>query len=73
MKLKQVSLVTVPTISNVNIVNFIFREPHDEYWKLSHHENLTRMRLKLEPNLYHDPHTTAANLRDNTVSNLNTR
>ena len=26
------------------------------------------MRLKLEPSLYHDPHTTASNLRDNTAN-----
>lgn len=26
------------------------------------------MRLKLEPSLYHDPHTAASNLRDNAVS-----
>ena len=26
------------------------------------------MRLKLEPDLYHDPHTAAANMRDNTTS-----
>lgn len=29
------------------------------------------MRLKLEPSLYHDPHTGAANLRDNTANNTN--
>lgn len=34
---------------------------------MSRHENTSRMRLKLEPSLYHDPHTAAANLRDNTV------
>lgn len=26
------------------------------------------MRLKLEPSLYHEPHTAAANLRDNTAN-----
>lgn len=36
---------------------------------LSHHENPARMRLKLEPSLYHDPHTAASNLRDNTTIN----
>lgn len=40
----------------------------DEFYHLSRHENPARMRLKLEPSLYHDPHTAAANLRDNTVS-----
>nr|XP_040227141.2 neurobeachin-like protein 1 isoform X2 [Anopheles coluzzii] len=40
----------------------------EEYWRLSHHENVARMRLKLEPDLYHDPHTAAANMRDNTTS-----
>uniref|UniRef100_A0A336KCC2 CSON006833 protein n=1 Tax=Culicoides sonorensis TaxID=179676 RepID=A0A336KCC2_CULSO len=49
------------------------KEPIEEYWKLSHHENLARMRLKLEPNLYHDPHTAAANLRDNTAQLSATR
>lgn len=38
----------------------------DEYYRLSHHENPARMRLKLEPSLSHDAHTAAANLRDNT-------
>ncbi|XP_049530577.1 neurobeachin-like protein 1 isoform X2 [Anopheles darlingi] len=45
----------------------------DEYWRLSHHENAARMRLKLEPDLYHDPHTAAANLRDNTTSTSQSR
>lgn len=40
----------------------------EEFWRLSHHENPARMRLKLEPSLYHDPHTGAANLRDNTAN-----
>lgn len=40
----------------------------DEFYHLSHHENPSRMRLKLEPSLYHDPHTAASNLRDNTAS-----
>lgn len=31
------------------------------------------MRLKLEPSLYHDAHTAAANLRDNTVSSSDVR
>lgn len=35
---------------------------------MSRHENPARMRLKLEPSLYHDPHTAASNLRDNTAS-----
>lgn len=34
---------------------------------------MSRMRLKLEPNLYHDPHTAAANLRDNTASTSTAR
>uniref|UniRef100_A0AAG5CUG9 DUF4704 domain-containing protein n=1 Tax=Anopheles atroparvus TaxID=41427 RepID=A0AAG5CUG9_ANOAO len=45
----------------------------NEYWRLSHHENVARMRLKLEPDLYHDPHTAAANLRDNTASTSQSR
>ncbi|XP_058062662.1 neurobeachin-like protein 1 isoform X2 [Anopheles bellator] len=45
----------------------------EEYWRLSHHENVARMRLKLEPDLYHDPHTAAANLRDNTTSTAHSR
>ncbi|KAF4521974.1 hypothetical protein B566_EDAN012523, partial [Ephemera danica] len=39
-----------------------------EHWKLSHRENVSRMRLKLVPNLTFDPHTEASNLRDNTAS-----
>lgn len=35
---------------------------------MSQHENPARMRLKLEPSLYHDPHMAASNLRDNTAS-----
>lgn len=31
------------------------------------------MRLKLEPLLYHDPHTNAANLRDNTANTADDR
>ncbi|KAE8751118.1 hypothetical protein FOCC_FOCC002203 [Frankliniella occidentalis] len=33
---------------------------------MSHHENYSRMRLKLCPNLGFNPHTDASNLRDNT-------
>ncbi|XP_031626139.1 neurobeachin-like protein 1 isoform X2 [Contarinia nasturtii] len=40
----------------------------DEFYHLSKHENPSRMRLKLEPSLYHDAHTAASNLRDNTAS-----
>ncbi|XP_068086135.1 neurobeachin-like protein 1 [Anabrus simplex] len=39
--------------------------PIDRHWKLSHHENFSRMRLKLCPNFKFDPHTDASNLRDN--------
>uniref|UniRef100_A0A1B0CP51 Putative lysosomal trafficking regulator lyst n=1 Tax=Lutzomyia longipalpis TaxID=7200 RepID=A0A1B0CP51_LUTLO len=34
---------------------------------LLNRENFNRMRMKLDPNLYHNPHTMAANLRDNTT------
>ncbi|XP_055373526.1 neurobeachin-like protein 1 isoform X2 [Condylostylus longicornis] len=37
----------------------------EEFWKLSNHENTSRMRLKLEPQLYPNQHEDAANLRDN--------
>lgn len=48
---------------------FSFRSiKKDEFYHLSRHENPARMRLKLEPSLYHDPHTSASNLRDNTAS-----
>lgn len=40
----------------------------EEFWRLSHHENIARMRLKLEPDLNHDPHVAASNLRDNTTT-----
>ncbi|XP_058454329.1 neurobeachin-like protein 1 isoform X1 [Malaya genurostris] len=40
----------------------------EEFWRLSHHENGVRMRLKLEPDFNHDPHTAASNMRDNTTS-----
>ncbi|XP_021704634.1 neurobeachin-like protein 1 isoform X1 [Aedes aegypti] len=45
----------------------------EEYWRLSHHENNVRMRLKLEPDLNHDPHTAASNMRDNTTSTSQTQ
>lgn len=45
----------------------MLRIKKDEYYILSHHENPARMRLKLEPSLYHDPHIAASNLRDNTA------
>ncbi|XP_055695703.1 neurobeachin-like protein 1 [Lutzomyia longipalpis] len=38
-----------------------------DHWKLLNRENFNRMRMKLDPNLYHNPHTMAANLRDNTT------
>ena len=38
------------------------REVH---WRLSHHENFSRMRLKLIPNLHFDSHKDASDLRDN--------
>ncbi|XP_059473157.1 neurobeachin-like protein 1 isoform X2 [Neocloeon triangulifer] len=42
------------------------REQPNEHWKLSNQENVSRMRLKLTPNLAFDQHTEASNLRDNT-------
>ncbi|XP_059607349.1 neurobeachin-like protein 1 [Phlebotomus argentipes] len=41
--------------------------PKEDHWKLLNRENFSRMRMKLEPNLYHNPHTMAASLRDNTT------
>lgn len=47
---------------------FIYSRDHArDYWKYANRESLSKMRLKLEPNLYHNPHTVAANLRDNTT------
>lgn len=45
---------------------FICREKEQKHWKLSCNETFSRMRLKLRPNLYFNPHTDASNLRDNT-------
>ncbi|KAL5292423.1 NBEAL1 family protein [Megaselia abdita] len=42
--------------------------PLEESWALTKHENLARMRLKVEPQLYPNKHENAANLRDNTSS-----
>uniref|UniRef100_A0A6B2EDM8 Putative lysosomal trafficking regulator lyst n=1 Tax=Phlebotomus kandelakii TaxID=1109342 RepID=A0A6B2EDM8_9DIPT len=39
----------------------------EDRWKLLNRENFSRMRMKLEPNLYHNPHSMAASLRDNTT------
>lgn len=44
----------------------IFHSPKEAHWRLSHHENFSRMRLKLIPNLHFDSHKDASNLRDNT-------
>ncbi|XP_068150111.1 LOW QUALITY PROTEIN: neurobeachin-like protein 1 [Drosophila tropicalis] len=44
-----------------------------EFWKLSPHENVTRMRLKLEPQLYPNNHENAANLRDNATNAYDTK
>ncbi|XP_063234189.1 neurobeachin-like protein 1 isoform X2 [Bacillus rossius redtenbacheri] len=41
------------------------RSPAQVHWKLSHHENFSRMRLKLVPTAAFNPHTDASNLRDN--------
>ncbi|XP_037907722.1 neurobeachin-like protein 1 isoform X2 [Hermetia illucens] len=48
-------------------------EPKEEFWKLSNHENVARMRLKLEPQLYPDNHENAARLRDNAVNTNETK
>ncbi|XP_039966909.1 neurobeachin-like protein 1 isoform X2 [Bactrocera tryoni] len=40
----------------------------EEFWMLSNHENVARMRLKLEPQLYPNKHENAANLRDNATN-----
>ncbi|XP_055544656.1 neurobeachin-like protein 1 isoform X1 [Wyeomyia smithii] len=45
----------------------------EEFWRLSHHENISRMRLKLEPDLNHDPHVAASNMRDNTTISSQSR
>ncbi|KPU78624.1 uncharacterized protein Dana_GF10562, isoform B [Drosophila ananassae] len=45
----------------------------EEFWKLSPHENVARMRLKLEPQLYPNKHENAANLRDNATSAYDTK
>ncbi|XP_043650121.1 neurobeachin-like protein 1 isoform X1 [Drosophila teissieri] len=48
-------------------------EVDEEFWKLSPHENVARMRLKLEPQLYPNKHENAANLRDNATSAYDTK
>nr|NP_647869.3 uncharacterized protein Dmel_CG43367, isoform D [Drosophila melanogaster]AAF47858.3 uncharacterized protein Dmel_CG43367, isoform D [Drosophila melanogaster] len=48
-------------------------EVDEEFWKLSQHENVARMRLKLEPQLYPNKHENAANLRDNATSAYDTK
>ncbi|XP_052847786.1 neurobeachin-like protein 1 isoform X3 [Drosophila gunungcola] len=48
-------------------------ELDEEFWKLSPHENVARMRLKLEPQLYPNKHENAANLRDNATSAYDTK
>ncbi|XP_067125871.1 neurobeachin-like protein 1 isoform X3 [Centruroides vittatus] len=41
------------------------KDPRIHYWKLSHHENIYRMRLKLVLNYNFDDHHNASRLRDN--------
>lgn len=41
------------------------KEPRIQYWKLSHHENIYRMRLKFILNHNFDDHHNASRLRDN--------
>ncbi|XP_030380341.1 neurobeachin-like protein 1 isoform X2 [Scaptodrosophila lebanonensis] len=45
----------------------------EESWTLSPHENVARMRLKLEPQLYPNKHESAANLRDNATNPYDTK
>ncbi|XP_071443766.1 neurobeachin-like protein 1 [Hetaerina americana] len=42
--------------------------PKERHWKLSRHENSSRMRLKFCPNLDFSLHTEASNLRDNSAN-----
>ncbi|XP_055846151.1 neurobeachin-like protein 1 isoform X1 [Episyrphus balteatus] len=48
-------------------------KPAEEFWTLSSHENVARMRLKLEPQLYPNKHENAANLRDNAANACDTK
>ncbi|KAM7358806.1 neurobeachin-like protein 1 isoform 2-T3 [Cochliomyia hominivorax] len=45
----------------------------EEYWTLSNHENVARMRLKLEPQLYPNKHENASKLRDNATNHYDTK
>ena len=45
----------------------------EEYWTLSNHENVARMRLKLEPQLYPNKHENASKLRDNTTNHYDAK
>lgn len=45
----------------------------DEYWTLSNHENVARMRLKLEPQLYPNKHDSASKLRDNATNHYDAK
>lgn len=47
------------------MVLVVIRSEKKFHWKLSHHENLSRMRLKLVLNHHFDPHLEASRLRDN--------
>ena len=42
----------------------LFRSVAPNHWKLSTTENFSRMRLKLTPNYYFNPHIEASRLRD---------
>jgi hypothetical protein len=42
----------------------VCRSVDEDYWKLSTTENFSRMRLKLTPNYYFNPHIEASRLRD---------
>ncbi|XP_075164730.1 neurobeachin-like protein 1 isoform X1 [Haematobia irritans] len=45
----------------------------EEYWTLSNHENVARMRLKLEPQLYPNKHENASKLRDNATNHYDAK
>ncbi|XP_073843399.1 neurobeachin-like protein 1 isoform X2 [Musca autumnalis] len=47
--------------------------PMEEYWTLSNHENVARMRLKLEPQLYPNTHENASKLRDNATNHYDAK
>ena len=60
----QQCVLVCPKRNNFCVFVVLFRSGGANAWKLSTTENFSRMRLKLTPNFYFNPHFEASRLRD---------